>query len=241
MIPSTWYRQVVLFLIAAGMAVGLLWLATELLRVERDRAFAQTVAGVIVLLGIYAGGPLSARLLAPQGSSNKLLLARLERVCAALPIRRIVFLYDHSAQSAVTVGIVASQARIYITSGMLERLSDEGLRGVLAHEETHIREHHILLSFCYASAYAFAVSITESAALFIAGFLAFMALRRIFEYRADAGGTELAGKAAMVAALTELKRMFPTHGWMRFLILASPYPTLEMRARAVSDGARSLL
>lgn len=240
MIPSTWYRRVVLFLFTMEVAGALLWLSSEAVNNDQDRPFAQTVAGLILLLGIYAGGPLTARFLAPQKSTNAALLARLERMRATLPVRRRVFLYDHKAESAVAVGIIASHARIYITSGMLERLSDEGLRGILAHEETHIREHHILLIFCYASVYAFAAQIANSAALFVAGFVAFMTLRRIFEYRADAGAAELVGKAAVIVALDELHRMFPTQRGSRFFVFASPYPTLPMRVRAVVDGTRPL-
>lgn len=240
MIPSTWFRRLLLALFILEVAGALMWLAARLVPAEEDRAFAQTVAGVVFLLGFYAGGPLSAQFLAPHPSRNRALQERLARVVRELPWSRPVFLYEHKDQDASTVGIVAGQAKVYVTTGMLEGVSDEGLKGLLAHEETHVREHHILLLFVYAASYAFAAHISDSHVVILVGFLGFMALRRYLEYRADAGASERVGKSVAIQALRELHRMYPTKRWSRWFTFAGPYPTLPMRIAALETNRRPL-
>lgn len=240
MIPSTWFRRLVLALFILEVAGALMWLATRLVPDPADRAFAQTAAGLVFLLGFYAGGPLSARFLAPFPSADGAMQARLASVVGKLPRAHPVFLYEHKDQNANTVGILARQSRIYVTSGLMEGLSDEGLKGVLAHEDTHIHEHHILVTFTYACTYALVAHFTDSTRLFLFGFVAFMTLRRYLEYRADAGAAALVGKDAMVAGLRELLAMYPVKWWSRWFVFAAPYPTLPMRIRAVETGKRPL-
>jgi heat shock protein HtpX len=161
MIPSSWIRITILALFILEVAGALMWLAAELVS-PAGHAVAQTVAGIVLLLGFYAGAPLSARFLAPYSSRNDAMQGRLTRVKDSMPETRPVFLYDHAARNAITVGLLTSHSRIYVTSGLMERVSDEGLKGILAHEDTHVRERHILATFGYACAYAFMSHLTES-------------------------------------------------------------------------------
>ena len=176
MIPSTWYRRLIVVLFILGVAVFLMWLASQVVSNPADRPFAQTAAGLVLLLGFYAGTPLTARFLAPQPSGDQAMQARLSRVAASVPGAGPVFLYDHKDQSATTVGIVAAHSRVYVTSGLMNGVSDEGLRAILAHEGTHVREHHILVAFAYANVYALLANVIGSSGFFLLGFVASRAL-----------------------------------------------------------------
>lgn len=241
MIPSTWFRRVLLALFVLEVGGALMWLATTLVPNHKDQAFAQTVAGVVFLLGFYSGGPVLAKFLAPIESSNRELQERLRRVANSLPGGRPVFLYDHKDESANTVGILAGQSRIYVTTGLMNSVSDEALKGILAHEDAHVREHHILVTFTYACSYAFISHAVHSNKLFVFGFAAFLALRRYLEYRADAGGANRVGGEVMVKALTELHGIYPTKWWSRWFVFGAPYPTMGMRIEAVKTGRRPML
>ncbi|MFN7570498.1 MAG: M48 family metalloprotease [Betaproteobacteria bacterium] len=240
MIPSTWFRRLILALAILEFAGAVMWLATRLVPNPADKAFAQTVAGMVFLLGFYACAPLSARFLAPKPSSNGPLLARLREIALALPARWPVTLYDHRDVNAITVGIIERHSRVYVTSGLMACVSDKGLKGILAHEETHVREHHILTTFTYACAYALLAHYVSSNKVFLLGFVGFMTLRRYLEYRADAGGAASAGREAMLTALHELKAVYKEQRWTRWLMFAMPYPSLSMRIAALQTGRRPL-
>jgi len=221
------------------MAGGLMWFAARLAP-DADKALAETIAGMVFLLGFYSSAPLSARFLAPEETKNQAMQDRLANVLAKMPCTRPVFLYDHAEQNANTVGILARHSRVYVTSGLMDTLSDEGLRGILSHEETHVSEHHILVVLTYACTYALIAHIGKDHHLFIFGFLAFMALRRHLEYRADAGAAKLVGTAAIVTGLKELSTVYPTKRISRWFIFAMAYPTLPMRIKALETGRQIL-
>lgn len=240
MIPSTWFRRLIFGLFILEVAGALMWLAAWLVPNPADKAFAQTVAGMAFLLGFYSGAPLSARFLAPKESKDEAMRARLTGVLRELPQSRPVFLYDHEEKNANTVGILASQSRVYVTSGLMGHVSNEGLKGILAHEHTHVVEHHILITFSYACAYALVANEVNSNKLFIFGFIAFMTLRRYLEYRADAGAANLVGKDTMVTGLKELHAIYPSKSWARCFMVVMAYPTLPMRIRALETGRKVL-
>lgn len=240
MIPSTWFRRLIFGLFVLEVAGALMWVAAWLVPNPADKAFAQTVAGMVFLLGFYSGAPLSARFLAPRASQNQALQTRLMRVLRELPHSQPVFLYDHDEKNANTVGILASQSRVYVTTGLMEHVSDEGLKGILAHEDTHVVEHHILVTLSCACAYALVASEINSDRLFIVGFIAFMTLRRYLEYRADAGAARRVGKEAMVTGLTELNAIYPSKSWARWFMAVMAYPTLPMRIKALTTGRKIL-
>jgi Zn-dependent protease with chaperone function len=240
MIPSAWFRRLIFGLFILEVAGALMWLAAWLVPNPADKAFAQTVAGMVFLLGFYSGAPLSARFLAPMESKDDAMRARLTGVIQELPQSGPVFLYDHDEKNATTVGILASQSRVYVTSGLMGHVSNEGLKGILAHEDTHVVEHHILITFSYACAYAMVANEVNSNKLFIFGFIAFMTLRRYLEYRADAGAARLVGKEAMVTGLRELNAIYPSKSWARWFVVVMAYPTLPMRIKALETGRKVL-
>lgn len=236
MIPSAVWRRTVVglaILALAGVALSLAW---QIAPQPPASEAAQSVAGVAFLLIFYAGAPLYARFLAARRSDNLLLLERLRAACESVPCVCPLFLYEHRDKNANTVGIIPAHATVYITTALVEYLSEAGLCGILAHEQTHVRERHILVTAAYACAYCLATQLTGSGALFVLGFLVFLALRRRLEFRADAGGARLAGRAAITAGLAELERVSPGRRWHRWIAFLSPYPTLTMRLRALETG-----
>jgi Zn-dependent protease with chaperone function len=240
MIPSHWLRKFILMLFLMGLGAIMLWV-TGLVADHLNRPTAQATASVIFLFLFYASAPLTARFLAPRPSRDLELQKRLEQIIDTLPACHPVTLHDHAVPEANSVGLLPRWSRIYITTGLLVSMSDEGLRGVLAHEGTHIREHHILATFLYASGFAVSSQLLADGNFFLVALLLFLGLRRYSEYRADAGAVLVAGGDTTLIMLRELSRSYPSKAWHRWFSFASVYPTLAMRIRAIETGRMSLL
>lgn len=240
MIPSHWFRQFVMTLCLLGLGAFMLWV-TGLVTDHLTRRMAQAAGSVIFLLAFYATAPLTARFLAPIPSRNPELQERLARIITTLPACPPVTLHEHAEPEANSVGLLPRWSRIYITTGLLVSMSDEGVRGVLAHEGTHIREHHILATFLYASGFAVSSQLLADENFFFAALLLFLGLRRYSEYRADAGAALVAGRETTLIMLRELSRSYPSKAWHRWFSIANVYPTLPMRIRAIETGRKALL
>lgn len=158
-----------------------------------------------------------------------------------IPESRPVFLYEHADKEANTVGMFPYQSRIYLTTGLFDNMSQQGLLGVLAHENAHVRGLHVLISYCYACIFAIGSYLSKSTWFFLVGFFVFLMLRRYLEYCADEGGAKLVGREAMQTGLEELAKLYPTKGWMRCLNFVMAYPTLNMRMKALVTGRKVLL
>ena len=218
-----------------------MWLADKLVPSPAStNGIAETVSGMFFLFFVYASAPLYARFLAPVASGNQELQGRLSNVLASMPSTRPAFLYDHDDQNANTVGLLAYHSQVYLTTGLMKHISDEGLKGILAHEETHVRERHILMTFCYSCSFTMLAQLFHSNATLALGFLLYLTLSRHFEYRADAGGAKLVGKATMLAGLHDLHTMYPSKKSQRWFVFAMAYPTLPMRIKALETGRRPL-
>jgi len=240
MIPSHWFRRIILVVFIMEIAGGILWVSARLAPDPATKPLAQALASMIFLFGFYASAPLSARFLAPVASRDEALQNRLARIVATLPDTRPVFLYDHADKEANTVGLLPGHSRIYVTTGLLSRMSDEGIRGVIAHENAHIRERHIFATFTYACCFAVSSHLLDNNNLFFAAFLLFLLIRRYCEYRADAGGATVVGRETMLTTLRELAALYPSKAWVRWLSFASAYPILAMRMRALETGRMAL-
>lgn len=193
MIPSHWFRRTLLIVFIMEVGGGILWVAARLTPGPAYQVLAQTAASLIPLFGLYASAPLAACFLAPKPSRDEALQSRLARIVASLPETCPIILYDHTDKEANTVGLLAKHSRIYVTAALLANMSDEGMRGVIAHESAHIRERHILATFTYACVFAIMSHVLSSDTLFFLGFLSFLALRRNYEYRADSGAAVVNG------------------------------------------------
>ncbi len=236
MIPSSWWRRALLLLMFWLFAIGMLWAAYSVFP-DDPGGLGVTVVGIVLLLSIHAGAPVTARLLAPMPCSDSRLEARLTNAASAAAVLRPIVLYDYAEAGACAVGILAGHARIYLTSGMLKKMSDEGLRGILAHEETHVREHHVLLIFLYSGAYLLLAQVVGHNGFFVVAFFSYLALRRYLEYRADAGAAMRVGVSAAIIALKELANGLPPRKWERWMTFAMYYPSLPMRIAALENGS----
>jgi len=148
---------------------------------------------------------------------------------ANLPMPK-VYLIDEPQPNAFATGRNPEHAAVAVTTGILQLLTARELRGVLAHELTHVKNRDILTSTITASI-AGAISslgwfasgfgrrdgegggvnpIASIAVLIlapIAAMLLQMAISRAREYGADAGGAEISGDPrALADALAKIER-----------------------------------
>lgn len=154
---------------------------------------------------------------------------------AELPMPK-VYIIDEDQPNAFATGRNPEHAAVAATTGIIKMLSERELRGVMAHELTHVRNRDILISTISASV-AGAISALAQFGMFfggrgedrpnpivsivimilapIAGMLIQMAISRTREFGADRGGAEISGDPnALADALTKIDayaRGIPLH------------------------------
>ena len=157
-----------------------------------------------------------------------------ENLCitAGLPLPRL-FVLPGAQINAFATGRDAAHAAVAVTQGALERLNDNELAGVLAHELSHVKHRDILISSIAATvagAITYLAHMAQWAAMFgggrdreeegggllgmlvmaivapLAALLIQMAISRSREYDADKGGAEVSGNPLYLAgALRKLE------------------------------------
>lgn len=90
---------------------------------------------------------------------------------AELPVPR-VYVIGTDVPNAFATGRNPSHAAVAVTEGLLDMLEEDEIRGVLAHEMSHVLHRDILISTivaCFASAISMIANIAQWAAIFGAG------------------------------------------------------------------------
>ena len=147
---------------------------------------------------------------------------------AGLPMPR-VYLIDEAQPNAFATGRNPEHAAVAATTGILQLLTARELRGVMAHELTHVKHRDILISTVAATVAGAISSIAQFGFLFggrsdgeranpvvglivmilapIAAMLIQMAISRAREFEADRGGAEISGDPnALADALAKMER-----------------------------------
>jgi heat shock protein HtpX len=139
---------------------------------------------------------------------------------AGLPMPR-VYVVENDQPNAFATGRNPEHAAVCVTSGLLARMSQEELAGVLAHELSHVK-HRDTLTMTITATIAGAVSMLANFALFfgggrrnglgfvglllvsilapIAAVLVQMAISRTREFDADREGAEISGRPLWLAS-----------------------------------------
>jgi heat shock protein HtpX len=152
---------------------------------------------------------------------------------AKLPVMPEVGIYESAEVNAFATGPTKSRALVAVSSGLLGRMNANEAEGVLGHEVAHIANSDMVTMtlvqgvvnafvMFFARIIAWTVSqfvderirywvhfgavILFEIAFSILGMFVVAAFSRAREYRADAGGATLAGRANMIAGLKKLKR-----------------------------------
>ena len=156
---------------------------------------------------------------------------------AGLPAMPEVGIYRSNEVNAFATGPSRSRSLVAVSTGLLNRMETEELRGVLAHEISHVANGDMVtMTLLQGVVNAFVMFLARALAYILSGagrggrennvgasyilfvFLfqtVFMILGSILvatysrfrEYRADRGGASLAGKQAMISALQTLKAL----------------------------------
>lgn len=145
---------------------------------------------------------------------------------AGLPMPR-VYLIDEAQPNAFATGRNPDNAAVAATTGIVQLLSERELRGVMAHELSHVKNRDILISTMSATV-AGAVTVLAQFGMFfggrgedrphpvlailvmllapIAAMIIQMAISRTREFGADRGGAEISGDPlALAAALAKIE------------------------------------
>ena len=170
-----------------------------------------------------------------RDASERWLIDRVHALAkgAKLPAMPEVGIYDSDEVNAFATGPTKSRALVAVSTGLLRNMNSNEAEGVLGHEVAHIANgdmvtmtlvQGVVNAFVMFFARIIAWSVSQFfdeerrhwvhfAAVFlfeivfsILGMFVVAAFSRAREYRADAGGATLAGRANMIAGLKKLKR-----------------------------------
>ncbi len=142
---------------------------------------------------------------------------------AGLPMPK-VYIIDNPQPNAFATGRNPENAAVAATTGLLQRLSNEEVAGVMAHELAHVK-HRDTLTMTIVATLAGAISMLGNFALFFGGgrsnnnnpfgfvgvlvaiivaplaaMMVQMAISRTREYEADRGGAEISGHPLWLAS-----------------------------------------
>ncbi|MBK9293407.1 MAG: protease HtpX [Oligoflexia bacterium] len=193
----------------------------------------------LALSRVMAKMMMGVKLVQPQ-SRDPHARALVERVYAlarhaGLTTMPEVGIYNSPEINAFATGPTKSRSLVAVSSGLLEKMNDDEVEGVLAHEIAHIANGDMVtMTLVQGVVNAFVIFFARVIAWFIAqgvkeenrgaiqfvivfmleiilsllGMMVVAAFSRAREFRADGGGAKLAGREKMRAALMGLKRHY---------------------------------
>ncbi len=169
-----------------------------------------------IVLKIYGAKPLKDKKI------NDIVRKLAEK--ANIPMPK-TYLVDMDVPNAFATGRNEKNAAVAVTTGLVDRLTDDEIEGVLAHELSHIRHNDILVSSIAATmasaitwvAYIFLFTGDDEGGNIIGLLLAFiiapiaasiiqLAITRNREYFADQGGAELTNPMYLAHALDKISK-----------------------------------
>lgn len=218
----------------------------------------------------------------PANATERWLVTTVERQAREAGIGMPdVAIFEAAEPNAFATGASRNNSLVAVSTGLLRHMNEGEVEAVLAHEVSHVANGDmitmtllqgvlntfvLLLSrvlgqiidravFKSDRGYGPGYFITVIVLQIVLGILAsiiVMAFSRWREFRADAGGARLAGRAKMISALDRLRRSqqpgelpeaveaFGIRGrvGMGFKRLFMSHPPLEERIRALQEGAR---
>jgi heat shock protein HtpX len=145
-----------------------------------------------------------------------------------------VGIYESPEVNAFATGPTRNRALVAVSTGLLDSMDREAVRGVIAHEVAHIANGDMVtMTLAQGAVNAFVMFLARIAAWFagqfveeekrpmvqfgvtlaleialgILGMLVVARVSRAREFRADAGGAKLAGSSRMIAALRSLQKI----------------------------------
>lgn len=204
------------------------------------------MGGAFISLGlsrIMAKWMMGVQVVDPQAATGDAadLVQRVHRLAraAGLPAMPEVGIYQSPELNAFATGPTKSRALVAVSSGLLSRMNEGEIEGVLGHEITHIANgdmvtmtliqgvvNAFVMFFARAIAYALSQNVREEnrrttqifatialeVVLSLLGAIVVAWFSRRREYRADKGGARLAGSRKMIDALKSLQRGLETVG-----------------------------
>jgi len=145
-IRKTWLLITVffLFIIAFGWLISYIWQAPEILYIAVFLSIGMNLVAYWksdkIALAMSKANPIPRE-------GNEYVYRMVENLCitAGLPLPRI-YLIDSPQINAFATGRDPKHAAIAVTTGAIQKLENEELEGVLAHEMSHIGNRDILIS-----------------------------------------------------------------------------------------------
>lgn len=127
---------------------------------------------------------------------------------------------------------------VIISTGALEGLSEEALRGVLAHELAHMILRHAMKNLCALSAFfGIRIAFALGGMVGLAMLMWLLLYLRTNEYEADRVAVVMVGKSPMLLALSEVKALTRMREFSRITeFLIATHPSYERRAEAITGG-----
>jgi heat shock protein HtpX len=143
-------RNSILLLIGFLLLYGALGFLFSLWLGQAALFLALFVALFMVIINLFAGDDLVALVSGARQVHRKEeapeLWRRVENlaITAGIPMPR-VYIANDDAPNAFAAGRSPKQAIVFVTTGLLSRLDEEELEGVLAHELSHVRNYDVRL------------------------------------------------------------------------------------------------